>query len=377
MKKYFFLAFISIALFQFISAQTIIGKIRHGGIERNYRLYLPKNYSSSRPSALVFNLHGYGSNATEQEIYGNFRPIADTAGFIIVHPNGTNDPNGSPYWNVGLIQSNVDDLGFLEALIDSLDKSYPIDHKKVFSTGMSNGGFMSLLLACQSNKFAAVASVTGTMTKLLPPNCQPSKAIPVMLIHGTADAVVPYLGNAGLLSVPAVLDHFSNLLKCSKTDISKQNVPDKVPGDGAQAEWQVYKNCTGGLEHFKITNGGHTWPGSVIPLPMTCQDFSASAEIWRFFRQSIENTSSTNNVNKIELSVYPNPADTWLNIQTSDLNTGLNLQINDALGRQVYVEKMTNQILKINVADWPSGLYHIRIEGATALEGKTVLIQRP
>src|SRR5258706_3847373 len=139
--------------------QTINGTIMHDGLQRDYILYVPASYVPGTPAPLVLNFHGYTSNAFEQMFYGDFRPIADTAGFLIVHPNGTVDQLGNQHWNVGWGTSTVDDVGFTNALIDSLSAQYDINQDRVYSTGMSNGGFMSYKLACDlSNRIAAIAS---------------------------------------------------------------------------------------------------------------------------------------------------------------------------------------------------------------------------
>ena len=137
--------------------QTINGTIVHNGILRSYILYVPAIYSSSTAVPLLFNFHGYTSNASQQLVYGDFRPIADTANMIIVHPEGTLDVNGNTHFNVGWGGSAADDVGFTEALIDSISSTYSIDQSRIYAAGMSNGGFMSLLLACTlSERIAAV-----------------------------------------------------------------------------------------------------------------------------------------------------------------------------------------------------------------------------
>ena len=147
------------------SQQTITATITHDALQREYILYVPASYTGSNAVPLVFNFHGYTSNATEQMWYGDFRPIADTANFIIVHPNGMLDATGTTHFNVGWGGSTIDDVGFTSALLDSISADYNINADRVYSTGMSNGGFMSYQLACQlSDKIAAIASVTGSMS---------------------------------------------------------------------------------------------------------------------------------------------------------------------------------------------------------------------
>ena len=128
MKK----ALLIFSLFAFplltFSQQTIDGTIMHDNLERSYILYVPANYTGDEPVPLIFNFHGYTSNAEQQMGYGDFRPIADTAGFIVVHPQGSL-LNGTTHWNVGgwTVGSTADDVGFTETLLDHLADEYNID----------------------------------------------------------------------------------------------------------------------------------------------------------------------------------------------------------------------------------------------------------
>lgn len=115
---------------------TITGTIQSGGLTREYLLYIPAAYTGNTAVPLVFNLHGYSSNNLEQLFYGDFRPIADTANFLIVLPNGTIDAQGNRVWNTFLGNSNIDDVGFLRDLLNTLQTNYNIDANRVFSTGI-------------------------------------------------------------------------------------------------------------------------------------------------------------------------------------------------------------------------------------------------
>ncbi|MBK7441520.1 MAG: hypothetical protein IPI65_08315 [Bacteroidetes bacterium] len=150
--------------------------------------------------------------------YNNFNPIADTAGFLTVIPNGTLDIFGNRYWNCFIAPgTGVDDVAFLSALIDSLDAEYNIDLNRVYSTGMSNGGFMSHTLACElSNRIAAIASVAGSIDEDRMPFCDPQHNTPVMQIHGNADGTVPYDGAFGFLSVDSVVSYWVNKIECNE-----------------------------------------------------------------------------------------------------------------------------------------------------------------
>ena len=283
-KKGLVLAVILLSFSSF-SQQTINGTIVHDGIVRSYKLYIPSIYSGNMAVPLLFNFHGYTSNSNEQMIYGNFRNIADTANFLVVHPQGTLDVNNTTHFNVGWGGSSVDDVGFTEALLDSLSAAYSIDQNRIYAVGMSNGGFMSFKLACElSNKIAAVGSVTGSMTPSTLGNCNASHPMPIIQIHGTTDPTVPYNGSAGwTASVTNVLNHWATFNNCSSVP-TVVNVPNTNALDGSTVEKYTYENGDNCSEvvHFKVTNGQHTWPGSIINLAGTNFDINASVEIWNF-----------------------------------------------------------------------------------------------
>ncbi|WP_051336169.1 extracellular catalytic domain type 1 short-chain-length polyhydroxyalkanoate depolymerase [Aquimarina latercula] len=298
-----------------IAQQTINSTLEHDGITREYILYVPASYSNGSSAPLVFNFHGYTSNANDQMFYGDFRPIADTEGFLIVHPMGTVDNSGNTHFNVGWGTSTIDDVGFTEALIDEISSNYTIDASRIYSTGMSNGGFMSYKLACElSERIAAIASVTGTMNKNQPNTCNPSHQIPVMEIHGTSDTTVPYEGANWIESTPDVMSFWANFNNC-ETSAEITNLADTAPDDGSTVEYQVFKNGDNGarVEHYKINNGGHKWPGSNFNSSGTNYDIDASALIWDFFsKYDINGEITTLSIDEVNgdnrtLRIHPNP----------------------------------------------------------------------
>lgn len=295
-----------------IAQTTIDDSISVGGITREYRLYIPATYNGSEEVPLVFNLHGMTSNHIQQEIFGDFRPIADTANFIICHPMGLIDNNGNTHWNcVGT--SSVDDVGFLSALIDTLATEYSINLNRVYSTGMSNGGFMSSELACTiSERIAAIACVAGSMTHTEFANCTANRPMPFLKIHGTNDF---YNGNTSYVGIEDLVNHWVTFNQCDTVPIITQ-LPDVNTADSSTVTHYVYQNGQSGstVELYKVNNGGHTWPGSIISqmfLTGTNMDFNASKEIWRFFSQyelggmlsTFANTLSEKDV----FEVFPNP----------------------------------------------------------------------
>ncbi len=306
------------------SQTTVSGSFMYQSILRTYRIYVPAIYNPSVAVPLVLNLHGYGSNNTQQEAYGEFRPIADTANFIIVHPNGTLDQTSQRYWNAFDVMSPIDDVGFLSALIDTVAANYSIDPNRIYSTGMSNGGFMSYELACQlSHRIAAIASVTGGMVSSHMAACNAIHPTPVMQIHGTADATVAYSGDAYIEPVDSLVKFWVNFNNCNPNPVMT-NVPNVNTSDGCTAEHYVYSGGDSGatVELFKVIGGGHSWPGAIININVTNMDFNASIEIWRFFSQYRLNNLTPTGINQhIEqpaLPVYPNPTEEKFNIEFKD-----------------------------------------------------------
>lgn len=330
------------------------------GVNRSYKIYVPAIYSGSNSVPLVFNFHGYTSTNVQQELYGDFRPIADTANFILVHPQGLT-VNGSTGWNnFSSVSANQGDLDFVEKMILQISTQYLIDQNRIYSTGMSNGGFMSYDLACfMSARFAAIASVTGGMTTLHKNVCQAIHPTPVMQIHGTADAVVAYNGaGIGSLHVDSLVKYWVNFNNCNSTPTFTA-VPNIVTTDNCTAEHYVYTGGTRGatVEFFKIIGGGHNWPGAPISINgNTNMDINASKEIWRFFSKYRLNelVLKTGNIDqKKDILVYPNPIQDQVSIELENANdvifelydiTGKLIQRNDLIsGNNVISTKQLTQ----------------------------------
>jgi polyhydroxybutyrate depolymerase len=347
-----------------LAQQTINASITHDNIQRDYILYVPASYDGTTDVPVLFNFHGYTSNASQQLVYGDFRPIADTAGFLIVHPQGTLDNTGTTHFNVGFGGSSTDDVGFTSALIDTLISLYAVDENRVYSTGMSNGGYMSFHLACNlSDRIAAVASVTGAMVPATLNNCGATHSTPILQIHGTNDATVPYNGDTWTSSISDILNHWTTFNNCNTTPVIEQ-VPNISTNDGSTVERYSYLDQNGCdlVVHYKITNGGHTWPGSIVNLTGTNYDIDASAEVWNFVSrfdingvigncQTLyvdENTSSS-------FSVIPNPSDHTVTVKGITQKT--DVQLLDTSGKVLLQKELSASNNEIDVTNFPSGNY--------------------
>jgi polyhydroxybutyrate depolymerase len=373
MKYYLSLTILcSLLCFNSEAQQTINASITHDGLTRNYILYVPANYSGTEAVPLLFNFHGYTSNAYDQMWYGDFRGIADTAGFLIIHPQGTEDGTGTTHFNVGWGGSTVDDVGFTAALIDSISAEYNINQDRVYSTGMSNGGFMSFKLACElSDRIAGIASVTGSILPATLNNCNASHSTPIMQIHGTSDATVPYGGGAGWTEpIVSLVDYWAGFNNCDLTAVVT-NMPDINTSDGTTVEKFSYlngDNCTEVI-HYKVANGSHTWPGTAFSSAGTNHDIDASVEVWNFLSKydingliahcspvGIDDLSSN-----ATLSVYPNPAENLLQIKgLQDLNDVKELLITDMSGARVLVTNKVNT--NIDISELSSGMYIVCVK---------------
>lgn len=283
---------IVLLLFQNTSfAQYETGGFDFEGQSRQYRVYLPNNYNSSQFFPLVIYLHSYDWTPQQGMNYTVLYEFAQSSGFLLCCPKGIQN------WNSGIGDDDnwptpdVNDVGFINALIDTLNAHYSIDLYRVYACGFSNGGFMSYKLACQlSHRFAAIASVGGVMSSSTATNFNPLHAVPVLQIHGTEDNSVSIGGNNYWLSVDQTLNYWIDFNHCISPPESV-SIPDTVQTDFSTVEKMSYKNNNGETRvvYYKVDNGGHSWPGSSdIGSPVwegaKNRDIYANVEIWNFFK---------------------------------------------------------------------------------------------
>ncbi len=366
--------------------ETVTKTLLHDGTERSYIIYVPSVYTAERAIPVVLNFHGYTSNASQQLAYGDFRAIADTAGFLVVHPQGLLDQNGITHWNADW-GTGVDDIGFVDRLLDSLARDYRIDLSRVYSTGMSNGGYMSFTLACRlSSKIAAIASVTGSMTTLqtsTPSGCSPLRPVPILQIHGTNDVVVPYNGSTWSAPIADVLQFWIGHNGCGETP-EIFAMPNLATDDRTTTEVQAFRNCNADSEvvHYKVAAGGHTWPGTRFPNGVTSQDYSASEEIWAFFSQYDINGRITVTSNHstaftaLDFRAFPNPARNRLFVKAA-LPEGSEIRLLNAAGIALIKTKAGASLHhSLPVHRFQPGLYFVQVlsETGTLLGTRKVVI---
>jgi polyhydroxybutyrate depolymerase len=349
--------------------QTLNESMLHDGVTREYIVYVPAVYNGSSSVPLLFNFHGYGMSANNQMSYGNMRAVADTAGFILVYPQGTLFW-GSPHWNVGswTLGSTADDIGFTEAMIDTLAANYNIDLNRVYSCGYSNGGYFSFVLACQlSAEIAAIGSVGGTMSTETYNSCNPSHPTPVVTIHGTDDATVSYSGgnpnnSESLSDVNTYWANYNNTIVPPVVS----TLPNINTTDGSTAELSLFDNgdnCTS-VEHYKVIGGDHDWPGSWGNM-----DINADAVIWSFVSKYDLNgligcaTTSINENNNTQenYKIYPNPVHTQI---TLDLGLAVEkeFRLYNPIGELVLTGVLHSQISTIDLSSLPPNVYVLNID---------------
>lgn len=222
------------------------------GEMRSYTVFTPPSLDPKQLHPLVVALHGYTVDSTWMEPNTHFEEQAKQGGFIVVYPQGLNNS-----WNAGSCCGNnrTDDVAFMRDLIDRLIGDGHVDPKRVFVTGMSNGGAMAQRLACDlADRIAAVASVSGS---LLIASCSPSRAISVMEMHGTADSLVPYKGGStpGLghfLPTMSIMQGWANLDGCATTPAVAQS------GITTTYTWTGCRDGTGVVLEA-IAGEDHTW----------------------------------------------------------------------------------------------------------------------
>jgi len=248
----------------------------YNGTERQYLVHIPDNLPPNAP--LVFALHGYTGYAKHVDAALDLNRVADANGFAICYPQGSLDDSNTPHWNARLALSNTDDIGFLSALAITLQSEYNLNPNRTFTTGISNGGFMSYTLVAEAPQvFKAAASVIGTMSGYTWENRSVISPAPVLQISGTGDNVVPFDGTmstdngwGGAPHIHTVMDFWSDLNGCTQTDtIEVSGVTTAyVHSDtvNANAVW-----------YYEVEGMGHQVPANGI------HGFETGELIWEFF----------------------------------------------------------------------------------------------
>jgi polyhydroxybutyrate depolymerase len=272
----------------FLLVNQTNGVLVSSGEERAYLLYVPESYDPASPTPLVISLHGFAEWPAHQMEISRWNRIADEFGFLVVYPSGVGFPlRWRAYDGSSRDSRPMTDVTFISDLIDALSSGYQIDATRVYVNGLSNGGGMSFLLSCElSERVAAFGSVSGAY--LLPWDaCTPSRKVPAIIFHGTADPIVPFEGgpsNSFDLPFPAIANWVATLAERNGCDA----VPEDLPTQG-EAQGVRFKGCTADVIFYTIEGSGHGWPGGE-PIPewivgYTSMDIDATQTMWDFFMQ--------------------------------------------------------------------------------------------
>ena len=261
------------------------GSIVSSGEKREYLLYVPKSYDSTRPTPLVISMHGgWGWPAMQRDI-SKWNRLAESRGFIVAYPSGL-----ERVWRVARRGPGLTkDVRFISDLIDDLEKAYNIDPTRIYANGLSNGGGMAFVLSCTlSDRIAAVGMVAAA--QMLPWSwCTDRRPVPMISFHGTADPIVPYEGGTSWvapMSFPDVSQWAASWARRNRCG------PDTTESAvAADVTRLIYTNCAddAAVVLFTIHGGGHTWPGGE-PLPEwfvgpTNDEIDASFLMWEFFQE--------------------------------------------------------------------------------------------
>ena len=281
--------------------------LKHDGRERSAIVHVPPRAMKKARLAVLLNFHGGGGHGANEQAYSLLDELADRENFIAVYPNGSGRFETKLLtWNAGTCcayaaLNRVDDVGFVRALIAELGRKISIDRRRVYATGLSNGGMMAHRLAAEANDvIAAVAPVAGGMVLPSIKAFQPWRPVPVMHIHSVDDPRALYAGGLGppfpLTKSQVLHPNIDEMIAmwarhngCASEPTAAERRADR-DGRGHGATKYVYANCRDGAEVvlWKLSGAGHVWPGGkqkVLErlLGPSTDIIDANLEMWNFF----------------------------------------------------------------------------------------------
>jgi polyhydroxybutyrate depolymerase len=266
------------------------------GEARSYLLEVPRRYRRNRPARLVFDFHGLGSNMQQEAALSGLNAKGSAGGFVVVTPDGSGTGTRKG-WGIPPLRNNA--VPFVRQLLARTEARLCIDTDAVFSTGISNGGILSMSLACAlPGTFAAVAPVAGV--NVTRPCSTGTPKVAVLAFHGTADPVIPFAGGAlfqGFGNIgPRPTGGVLAALRARPVDdavagwaaFDRCRTPPVVAAVATDVGHTTYPSCADGtsVQLYTVDGGGHTWPGSRFPVPRlgaTTQSIDATDLILRFF----------------------------------------------------------------------------------------------
>ncbi len=232
------------------------------GGERPVTVNLPETLAS--PAPLLILLHSASTSGAHQENYMKLGPVAKKNGIIYIAPDGMTNPEGKRFWNAAKSCCNrykeeVDDVAYINSLIDEISTKTPVDPKRIYLIGHSNGAFMSFTFACKTNKVAAIVAIAGAMDQS--PDCTPSTPVSLLNIHGTADKTIKVTGgsmnDSPYTSAKSTVTRIALVNKCSSPAITKKDFEPTIKGPETTVFNYSCESHTH-LQYWKIANGSHS-----------------------------------------------------------------------------------------------------------------------
>lgn len=375
-NKYKILVLVSVIILFVLEAQAQYTLFDHDGITRQYIYYEPTELNEQLP--LVFVMHGFTGDANDIKNYSKMNDFADQYGFAVCYPRGTVDSGGNRFWNVGYAfhqNETVNDVGFLTELAVYLQDTHALNPDYTFATGMSNGGEMCYMLACQAyDTFKAVAPVAGMILQVILDECDESPAIPIFEIHGSQDNVTPLSGdpdnNDGWGAYPSIqstINYFAEKNECAT--VVNGSVPNIDTSDNSFIESEKHLNGINENEvwYYKVVGGGHDWPGAWGNM-----DIEAGQEAWLFFQNYIDANLLNNNSLTIEKSIhiFPNPSNQSIQIETLENLEIIEINLYNTLGVN---QKIKLSDKNIDLSNLNSGTYILMIKTLEGIITKKII----
>jgi polyhydroxybutyrate depolymerase len=276
-----------------VQSNPVLGKkmtLKIGDRERTYYVYEPKTLL--KPLPVIFAFHGGAGNPRDFARMTNLSGLADSKGFLLVYPEGT---GALRTWNAGHCcgfaeRNDIDDVAFVRSILMQLARNYKLDGKRIFATGISNGGMMAFRLACEmSETFAAIASVAGINQT---PQCQPKRPVSILMMNAVKDKHIPYNGglpesglragfgrkDVGTPPVQAVIAFWVRYNLCNGQPLKESTESFVLETYNCRNQRRV--------QLFSLLKGGHSWPGGekIAPnMDTPLASLPANEIMWKFF----------------------------------------------------------------------------------------------
>lgn len=250
--------------------------------ERPYRLVVPDDNAPSRAAPLLILLHGYGASGQLQELYFRVTREANVRGILYAIPDGTLDVTARRYWSAtdaccNFANNPVDDVAYLDAIIDDVSARYAVDPRRIFLMGHSNGGFMAHRMACaRSSRIAAIVSLAGA-TFNDAARCTPTEPVAVLQVHGNLDTTVLYNGGNNIggtyPSAPTSVSRWATHGRCATTPTAGAALDVEAAIPGAETRVDRYDGCMGGAAELWTIQGGAHLPALAAQWPTLTLDW--------------------------------------------------------------------------------------------------------